>query len=182
MGDGWTGFLQEITFGDPAFLVRVLIIGVFAYVALVVIVRLSGKRTLSSMNAFDFIVNVAIGSILASTIVSRDVSLAEGVLALGILVGLQYIVSWSSVRSARVQKAVKSEPRLLFHDGEFCEDAMRRERIAKSEIRQALRSEGIPSLESVRSIVLETNGNLSVLTKSGSDSTESLIDVARPCR
>ncbi|MDD4650877.1 MAG: hypothetical protein PHQ34_01485, partial [Methanothrix sp.] len=55
------------------------IIGVFAYVALVIIVRLSGKRTLSSMNAFDFIVNVAIGSILASTIISRDVSLAEGV-------------------------------------------------------------------------------------------------------
>jgi uncharacterized membrane protein YcaP (DUF421 family) len=81
-----------------------------------------------------------------------------------------------------VQKAVKSEPRLLFHDGEFCKDAMRRERIAKSEIRQALRSEGITSLESVRSIVLETNGNLSVLTKSGSDSMESLVDVARPCR
>ncbi|MDD4253169.1 MAG: DUF421 domain-containing protein, partial [Methanoculleus horonobensis] len=93
------GFLQEIFFGDPAFLVRVLIVGVCAYVALVIIVRLSGKRTLSSMNAFDFIVNVAVGSILASTIVSRDVSLAEGVLALGILVVLQYAVSWSSVRS-----------------------------------------------------------------------------------
>lgn len=169
------GFLQEILFGDPTFLVRVLIVGVCAYLALVIIVRISGKRTLSSMNAFDFIVNVAVGSILASTIVSRDVSLAEGVLAFGILIVLQYAVSWSSVRSEGVQKAVKSEPRLIFHDGEFLHDAMRRERIAESEIRQALRSEGVVSLEGVRAIVLETNGNLSVLQKS--DGTGSLVDV-----
>ncbi|KDE55546.1 DUF421 domain-containing protein [Methanoculleus sp. MH98A] len=175
------GFLQEILFGDPAFLVRVLIVGVCAYVALVIIVRLSGKRTLSSMNAFDFIVNVAVGSILASTIVSRDVSLAEGLLALGILIVLQYVVSWSSVRSDGVQKVVKSEPRLLFHAGEFLHGAMRRERIAESEIRQALRSEGVASLEGVHAIVLETNGNLSVLTKGG-DGPGVLVDVARPRR
>ncbi|MDK2990236.1 MAG: hypothetical protein PWR16_1765 [Methanoculleus sp.] len=178
MADGVSGFLQEIFLGNPTYLVRVLIIGIFAYVALVIILRISGKRTLSAMNAFDFIVTVALGSTLASVITSRDVSLAEGVLALGLLVGLQYIVSWFSVRSERVQKAVKSEPRLLFHAGEFLHDAMRRERIAESEIRQALRSEGIGSLESVRSIVLETNGNLSVITKSKSDGTGSLVDVA----
>ncbi len=179
MSDGWTEFLQAIFLGDPAFLVRTLVIGVFAYAALVIIVRLSGKRTLSSMNAFDFIVTVALGSTLASTIISRDVSLAEGVLALGILVGLQYIVSWSSVRSERVRKAVKSEPRLLFHAGVFLEDAMRRERITESEIRQALRSEGVGSLESVDAVVLETNGNFSVLTKSGK---EALAGVAGPLR
>ncbi len=170
------GFLQEIFFGDPAFLVRVLIVGVCAYVALVIIVRLSGKRTLSAMNAFDFIVTVALGSTLASTIVSRDVSLAEGLLALGTLVVLQYAVSWLSVRSERVQKAVKSEPCLLFHAGAFLHDAMRRERITEGEIRQALRSEGIASPVSVRSIVLETNGNLSVLTES--DGMGVLVDVA----
>lgn len=180
MSDGWTGFLNEIFFSEPAFLVRVLIVGILAYVALVIIVRLSGKRTLSSMNAFDFIVNVAIGSVLASTIVSRNVSLAEGILALGILVGLQYLVSWSSVRSEKVQKAVKSEPRLLFHDGRYLHDAMRRERIAESEIRQALRSEGISSPEIVAAIVLETNGNLSVLKKG--DGMSSLADVAKPRR
>ncbi|MDD4252855.1 MAG: DUF421 domain-containing protein, partial [Methanoculleus horonobensis] len=123
---------------------------------------------------------VAVGSILASTIVSRDVSLAEGVLALGILVVLQYAVSWSSVRSERVQKAVKSEPRLLCYDGEFLHDAMLRERITEGEIRQTLRSEGVASLESVHAIVLETNGNLSVLQKS--DGMGSLVDVARPRR
>ncbi|HOI12741.1 MAG TPA: DUF421 domain-containing protein [Methanoculleus sp.] len=176
MTDGLSGFLQEIFLGNPIYLVRVLIIGILAYVALVIILRLSGKRTLSAMNAFDFIVTVALGSTLASVITSRDVSLAEGVIALGLLVGLQYVVSWFSVRSEKVQKAVKSEPRLLFHAGEFLHDAMRRERIAESEIRQALRSEGIGSPESVRSIVLETNGNLSVLTKS--DGMGSLVDVA----
>ncbi len=176
MSDGWSGFLQEISFGEPAFLVRVLVIGIFAYIALLAIVRLSGKRTLSSMSAFDFIVTVALGSILASTIVSRDVSLAEGIIAFGILVGLQYIVSWSSVRSEWVGKAVKAEPRLIFRDGEYLRDAMKRERITEGEIRQALRSEGISSPESVAAVVLETNGNLSVLKKG--DGTDSLVDVA----
>jgi uncharacterized membrane protein YcaP (DUF421 family) len=178
MTDGLSGFLQEIFLGNPTYLVRVLIIGILAYAAIVIILRLSGKRTLSAMNAFDFIVTVALGSTLASVITSRDVSLAEGVIAFALLVGLQYIVSWFSVRSDKVQKVMKSEPRLLFHDGEFLHGAMRRERIAESEIRQALRSEGIGSPESVRSIVLETNGNLSVLTKSKSDGTGSLVDVA----
>ncbi|MCB0106439.1 MAG: hypothetical protein KDE53_11035, partial [Caldilineaceae bacterium] len=55
---------------------RVIAVGTFAYIALVFLVRTFGKRTLAKMNAFDFIVTVAFGSILASTILSSDTSLA----------------------------------------------------------------------------------------------------------
>src|SRR5690606_31542181 len=95
-------------------LARVLIVGTLAYVALVIMLRVSGKRTLTKLNAFDLIVTIALGSTLATVLLSKDVSLAEGVLALALLIALQWIAAWLSVRSRHVRKLVKSEPRLLF--------------------------------------------------------------------
>lgn len=67
--------------------------GVLAYVALVVLLRVSGKRTLSKMNAFDLVVTVALGSTLATVLMAKDVALAEGVFAFALLIGLQLFVS-----------------------------------------------------------------------------------------
>src|SRR5690606_31618722 len=75
---------------------RAVLVGVLSYIAIVVIIRLTGKRTLASLNAFDFIVTVALGSILATMLLSRDVSLAEGVAGFLVLVGLQFVVSWAA--------------------------------------------------------------------------------------
>ncbi|MEO5952961.1 MAG: hypothetical protein ABIQ44_10905 [Chloroflexia bacterium] len=77
---------------------RLLLVGTLAYFALIVLLRVSGKRTLSKMNAFDFIVTVALVSTLASVLLSKDVPLAEGVITLALLIVLQHIVAWSSVR------------------------------------------------------------------------------------
>jgi len=78
--------------------------GVLAYVALVVFLRVSGKRTLSKMNAFDLVVTVALGSTLATVLLSKDVALAEGVLAFALLISLQFVVTWSSVRARWVRQ------------------------------------------------------------------------------
>ncbi len=78
-------------------LLRTLVVGVLAYVVLVVLLRVSGKRTLSKMNAFDLVVTVALGSTLATALLARDVALAEGVLPFALLIGLQIAVTWSSV-------------------------------------------------------------------------------------
>lgn len=68
---------------------RIVVVGVLAYAALVIFLRFSGKRTLSKMNAFDLIVTVALGSTLATILLSKDVALAEGLLALLLLIALQ---------------------------------------------------------------------------------------------
>jgi uncharacterized membrane protein YcaP (DUF421 family) len=143
-------------------LLRVLVAGVLAYAALVVLLRVSGKRTLSKMNAFDLVVTVALGSTLASIITSKDVAIAEGVLALGLLITLQFVVAWLCVRSRRVRELVKSEPQLLFHEGQFLSEALARERVTEDEVRSAARLKGICSLERVHSVVLETSGEFSV--------------------
>ncbi|GMA41969.1 DUF421 domain-containing protein [Mobilicoccus caccae] len=149
-------------FDDWAGLLRVLVVGTCAYVALIALLRVSGKRTLAKLNAFDFVVTVALGSTLATVLLSADVALAEGVLAMLLLVALQYVVAWLSTRSRAVERLVKSEPTLLYRNG-FLAGPMRRARVTEDEIRQAARSSGKTDLDEVSAVVLETDGTLSVL-------------------
>ena len=142
---------------------RVLIVGSLAYVALVFMLRVSGKRTLSKMNAFDFVVTVAIGSVLASTLTSKDSALAEGVLALALLIGLQYVITWLSVRSNRFQRLIKATPTLVYYQGEFIAEAMTRQRVTTEEVRSAIRKHGSSRMEAVEAVVLEADGSFTVL-------------------
>ena len=141
---------------------RILLVTPLAYSALVAVLRISGARTLSKLNAFDLVVTVALGSTLATVLLSSDVSLSEGVLALVLLVALQFVVSWSSHRWTSVERIVKSEPVLLYRSG-FLPGPMRRARVTEDEVRQAARATGKASLDDVAAVVLETDGTLSVL-------------------
>ncbi len=145
-------------------LVRVVIVGTCAYLALIALLRISDKRTLAKLNAFDFVITIALGSTLATVLLSSSVALAEGVTALGLLIGLQYLVAWASVRSRRVERLVKSEPSLVYRNG-FLHDAMRQERVTADELSQAARGQGYTDLSKVSAIVLETDGTLSILTE-----------------
>lgn len=149
--NGWNG------------IVRILLVGPAAYIALIFLLRISGKRTLSKMNAFDLVVTISFGSTLASTLLSKSVSLAEGVLALGLLVLLQFVITWLSVRSEKFQGLVKSEPSLLVSDGAYLESAMRAQRVTHEEIQAAARENGATSLSQVKAVILETNGSLTVV-------------------
>lgn len=161
-------------FDDWMSLLRTAVVGILAYATLVLFLRVSGKRTLSKMNAFDLIVTVALGSTLATVLLSSSVSLATGALAFALLIGLQYAVTWLSVRSSAVRAVVKGEPTMLVHKGSLLKQAMRRERMTEDEILAALRSEGVPELEQVEALVLETDSSFSVLTsRSRQDPTSS---------
>jgi uncharacterized membrane protein YcaP (DUF421 family) len=142
---------------------RVLIVGTMAYAALVLLLRISGKRTLTKLNAFDLVVTVALGSTLATVLLSKSVTLAEGVLALALLIALQYGIAWCSVRSRKFQELIKSEPTLLLHRGRFLESALREQRITREEIMAAIRASAIDRIETVGAVVLETDGSISVI-------------------
>jgi len=144
-------------------LVRILVVGMLAYAALVLVLRISGKRTLSKMNAFDLVVTVALGSTLATIILSKDVALAEGILALGLLIGLQFAVTWSSVRSRSISQLVKSDPALLFYRGTYLRSQLRQARVVEDEIIAAVRQQGIASMAEVEAVVLETDGTFAVV-------------------
>lgn len=145
--------------------VRTLVLGTLAYAALVILLRVSGKRTLSKMNAFDFVVTVAFGSTLAAIMTSNNVSLVQGVLSLALLIILQFVNTFLAVRSERYKRLIKSQPTLLFFQGEYLVDAMRRQRVTEAEVLAAMRGQGIAQPSEVDAIVIETEGSLSVLQR-----------------
>ena len=153
-----------MVFDSWAGLGRTVLVGALAYLALIVLLRTSGKRTLSKMNAFDLIVTVALGSTLATVLLSKDVPLAEGVTAFALLIGLQFAITWLSVRFPPVSQFVKAEPTLLLHQGELLPQAMKRERVVESEIHAAIRAQGIASVARVAAVVLETDGSFTVVS------------------
>jgi uncharacterized membrane protein YcaP (DUF421 family) len=156
---------------------EVVAVGAVAYVALLVVLRLSGKRTLAKLNAFDLVVTVALGSTLATVLLNGDVSASEGIAAFAVLAAAQLVVAWCSVRVAVVRRMVKSTPTLLLHDGELLEDRMRRHRVAAEEVRQAARSTGVGDLSMVAAVVLETDGTLSVIQRCQMGRGDALADV-----
>lgn len=144
---------------------RVLLTGTAAYVTLVLFVRISGKRTLAKMNAFDLVVTVALGSTLATILLSKDVALIEGVAALALLIVLQFLVAWTSVRLRPFEEAVKSSPSTLLRQGVFLRDEMRRQRVSEEEVRAALRSAGVDATDDAAAVILESDGTFSVIRR-----------------
>ncbi len=160
-------------------LFKVLFVGAIAYTALIFLLRGYGKRTLAKMNAFDFVINVAIGSILATVVLSPEVVFIEGMLAFIVLFSLQYLISWLSMNSREIRTLIKGEPRLLYHDGEFLRGAMKSERITEEEILQTVRNNSMGSLSEVEAIVLETDGEFSVIPKSETGAESILSNVLK---
>jgi uncharacterized membrane protein YcaP (DUF421 family) len=156
---------------------RVLAVGASAYLTVMLVLRLSGKRTLAKLNAFDFVVTVALGSTLATILLNRDVSWSEGAVALGLLAVLQFVVAWLALRIRSLRRIVTSRPTLLLRDGSTIPHALRQERVTTDEIRQAVRASGFGDLSSIGAVVLETDGSLSVipLGKLGSGSSLSRV-------
>lgn len=161
-------------------LLRVLVVGTLAYGSLVVLLRFSGKRTLAKLNAFDLVVTVALGSTLATVLLTKSVALADGIVAFALLAGLQYGVAFLSVRSSRFDALVKSEPTLLLHRGRFLGRAMRAQRVTRAEVVSALRSAGLASPEDALAVVLETDGTLSVVSGGAQDPIPVLEGVPAP--
>ncbi len=158
-------------------LIHTLIVGTLGYIGIIVLMRISGKRTLSKWNSFDFIVTIAFGSMLASLMLSKDTSLAQGVLGIALLVLFQFIITWISVRSNIFQGWVKGEPTLLLFQGEFQHHAMRHQRVTEGEVLAALRENGMAALEDAEAVILETDGSFSVIKKLKDSSASALADV-----
>lgn len=159
-----SGTVASMLFDTWMGLGRILLVGVLAYFALVLTLRVSGKRTLTKLNAFDLVVTVALGSTLATVLLSKDVALAEGLLAFCLLVFLQFAITWASVRLPSVKRLIKSEPTLLVHRGMFLDGALRAQRVTRDEVLSVLRGQGIAAVEKAAAVVLETDGSFSILT------------------
>jgi len=161
-------------------LVAICISSVAIYIVVIAMTRICGKRSFSKMSSFDFAMTVAVGSIIATTILSKSVSLMDGTTGI-VVVYLLQIGAALARRNDRVKKVMDNTPLLLMDGPIILEDNLRKGRVAKSDLRAKLREANVTELSEVKAVIFETTGDISVLHKSHDRPVEKFIieDVAK---
>lgn len=165
--------MKELLFKNWESVWHVAICSILAYFVLFLFIRISGKRTLAKLTAFDFVVTITLGSTLSSMILVK-VTLAEGAVALAIIIVLQYVLAWSAMKSKTVEKIINSSPTMVFYRGKFLEDAMEKEVLTREEIYAEIRKYRMLDVDQVEAVVMELNGELTVIKNSEGTSHTSL--------
>lgn len=173
--------MEELLFKDWASLWHVAVCAVISYFTLFAFIRISGKRALSKLTAFDFVVTITLGSTLASMMLGKS-TVAEGAIALLIMICLQFLLAYVAKESKVMEKVLNSTPTLLYYNGSFIKEEMDREVVTKEEIYAAVRKFRIYNLSQVRAVVMEINGELTVVKNEieQNDEGHSLLDIELP--
>ena len=143
---------------------RGIILSAIGMVWVTVLIRIVGLRSLSKMTNFDFVMTVALGSVLASAVTADKWTTFGQCLAA--MVGLFLVqVSAARIRKAsdRAEDIMQNQPIFLFRDGEFCDDALTSSRVSRSDVIAKMREANCLTLDSARAVVLEATGDVSVL-------------------
>ncbi|MCH7410600.1 DUF421 domain-containing protein [Belliella sp. DSM 111904] len=157
--------MYDLLFDNWKGVFAVAIKSTFAFFFMVLILKLSGKRTLTKMNPFDSTVIYAYGSIVAAISIDKNVKILEGLIAMIALIFLQYLVTSWSKKHAAFRRMIRSKPSLLIFNGKYIESALRTERLCMLEMESILKSQGITQLSEVGAAVLEGNGQVTILPK-----------------
>lgn len=168
--------MEHLFFKDWPAVLHIFICAVISYIVLFIFIRISGKRTLAKLNAFDFVVTVTLGSTLSSMILKK-VPLVEGFVALITIIALQYLLAFLAKNSSKMEDVINSTPTLLFYNGKFILPAMKKEVITEEEIYSEIRKYRLESLEDVQAVVMELNGTFTVVKKSNKVGPSSLDDI-----
>ncbi|MCZ2860140.1 DUF421 domain-containing protein [Blastococcus sp. VKM Ac-2987] len=146
---------------------RILLIGTLGYIALALLLRVSGARTMARMTPFDFVITVTLGSAFGRVLTASEVSLVEALVTFALLVVLQWVFAYGRFHWSWFARAVDPGPTLVWHDGAPVRGALARHRISESDLDSAAREKGFGSLDSVAAIVLQADGRWAVVGKEG---------------
>lgn len=152
------------------------------YAAVILLTRAGGLRSFSKMSSFDFAVTVAIGSMIASTVLTRDPPLLRSAVGLGALYALQLGLARLRVAWNPVRRIVDNQPVLLMEHGQFHDAALTAVRVTRADIVAKLREANVLRLRDARAVVMESTGDISVLHTSDADPMEvedALLDGVR---
>ncbi len=145
---------------ESIFLICACAIGI--YLAIILYTRISGKRSFSKMSSVDFAMTIAIGSIIASVILTPSVSLTEGLIALGAVYLLQLFTSILRLINP-IQKVIDNKPILLMDGDRILTDNMKKARVTLGDLRSKLREANVIQSSQIRAVVFETTGDIAVL-------------------
>src|SRR3954470_10843496 len=126
------------------------------YLVLLVMVRLTGKRTIGQFTPFDLVVVLLLSEAVSGAINAQDKSLPGGLIAAATLLGIDYAIAWGSSRSKRFNEAMQGNPVLVGRDGVIYEDVLKRERVPRGDVEKALRDADC-EIEDMRMVILEAD-------------------------
>lgn len=155
----------------------VLLSTIAIFLAVLVATRITGLRSFSKMSSFDFAMTVAVGSLMASTALSAEVTVMHGVVGLVGLYGFQWVVAQVRQRVPRAGRLVDNTPTLLMVGTTMLDDHLLAVRVTRSDVRAKLREANVLCYEDVQAVVLETTGDISVLHGEGQVDPDLLRDV-----
>ena len=135
------------------------------YVALLVVVRLSGKRAVGQFTPFDMILLILLGTAVQNSLIGEDVSLLGGLILAATLIGLNHAVGLIAARSRKFDALVEGEPVLLIRDGVLDRARLRKEGVSELDLEEALRRDDFTSVADVRMGWLENDGHITLVAR-----------------
>ncbi|MGS1077083.1 DUF421 domain-containing protein [Pseudoxanthomonas beigongshangi] len=138
---------------------------VIVYFALLVMIRVSGKRTMGQFTSFDMLLVVLLGNAVQNALLGEDASVGGGLLLAGTLMAINWLVGLGSARNRRFEALVEGSPVLLAREGKVYKDVLRRELISREDFDKAMREAGIDAIDEIHLAVLETNGHITLVTR-----------------
>ncbi|MGN3973351.1 DUF421 domain-containing protein [Tsuneonella sp. SYSU-LHT278] len=141
-----------------------LVLATVALLWIVLLVRIVGLRSFSKMTSFDFIMTIAMGSLVGSASRTDEWgAFIQSLAAMAALFGVQFLAAKARQRWDRADAVMQNEPVLLVRDGVVIEEALQKTRVGKGDLMAKLRAANVGSLKDVRAVVLETTGDVSVM-------------------
>ncbi len=144
-----------------AFVLRACLV----YFLLLVMIRMTGKRTMGQFTPFDMLLVVLLGNAVQNALLGQDTSVGGGLLLAATLIALNWIVGLASARSPKVERWVEGSPVLLAREGQVYRDVLRRELISHEDFEKAIRDAGCLDVADIKLAVLENNGHITVVTR-----------------
>ena len=138
---------------------------IFLYAFVVFLIRIMGRRELSSLSAVDLVLLVVLGDAIQQGLTQDDYSVTGAVIAISTIAAVQVLSSYLSFRSRRVRRVLEGEPIVIVQDGKLVDRNMHRERLSEGDVAEAMRKQQIGSVEEVAWGILESNGTMSFIPK-----------------
>ena len=158
-------------------ILMVFVSGIAIYAALLLLTRLFGLRSFSKMSSFDFAITVAIGTVIASTLLMPDPPLLQGLAGLAVLYGIQYIIAHARRASERIRTLVDNRPLLVMAGATVIREHLDEARMTEEDLKSKLRMAGVTHPSQVLAVVVETTGDVSVIKTTGEFDYDLFSDV-----
>ncbi len=143
----------------------IVVRAVVLYLFMLFLMRVIGRRELSSLSAVDLVLLIVLGDAIQQGLTQDDYSVTGAIIAISTIAALQVLVSYVSFRSRRVRKVLEGHPIVVIQDGKLLDQNLRRQRITPDELAEEMRMQSIGSFEDVQWGILESNGSVSFVKK-----------------